>query len=60
MSKEYNVDSIETENKTEGCSTCKKGLNNTAKWAIALSVYMLITSVYGTVQLFKYLMSLFQ
>lgn len=60
MSKEYNVDAIETENKTEGCNTCKKGLNNNAIWTIALSIYMLITSIYGTIQLFKSLISFFQ
>ena len=60
MSKEYNVDAIETENKTEGCNTCKKGLNNNAKWTIILSIYMLITSIYGTIQLFKSLISFFQ
>lgn len=60
MSKEYNVDAIETENKTEGCNTCKKGLNNNAIWTISLSIYMLITSIYGTIQLFKSLISFFQ
>jgi hypothetical protein len=60
MSKEYNVEAIETKNETKGCSSCKRGLNNTAIWTMVLSVYMLVTSIYGTIKLFKSLISLFQ
>jgi hypothetical protein len=59
MSKEYNVDAIETETPKEECSSCKKGLNATAKWTIVLSIYMLFASIYGTIEFFKYLSSLF-
>lgn len=57
MSKEYNVDPIET--KEEKCETCNKGLNISQKWLIAFSIYMLVSSIYGTIELIKSLISLF-
>jgi len=38
---------------SRGCKKCNKGLSNTNWFMIALSIYLLITSVYGTIQLFK-------
>jgi hypothetical protein len=43
-----------------GCNTCKKGLNNTQRWLIVFSIYLLITSIYGNVALIKDIISLFK
>lgn len=57
MSKEYKVEAIDVQNGE--CQSCKKGLKVSQYWVILLSFYMLITSIYGTVVLFKKLISLF-
>lgn len=57
MSKEYTVEPIEE--KSEECQTCKKGYSNVQKGMLLLSIYILISSIYGTVQLFKLFSSLF-
>ena len=58
MSKEYNVNSIEI-NEKEDCKTCSKGLNTGQKFMILLSFYMLGTSIYGTVKLIQLLINSF-
>jgi hypothetical protein len=52
---------METKKATEvtGCNTCKKGLSETQKWVLALSMYMFITSIYGTIVLIKNIVDLF-
>jgi len=52
---------METKKTTQvdGCNTCKKGLSNTQKSMVALGFYILLTSIYGTVHLFKLLYNLF-
>jgi hypothetical protein len=52
---------METKKATEvtGCNTCKKGLSETQKWVVALSMYMFITSIYGTIVLIKNIVDLF-
>jgi len=52
---------METKKATEvtGCNTCKKGLSETQKWVVALSVYMFLTSIYGTIVLIKNIVDLF-
>lgn len=44
---------------TKKCNTCKKGLKPT-HWAMMLfSVYILIASVYGTIEIVKFIINLF-
>lgn len=46
--------------KTEECQSCKnKGLNRNQWYLVLLSFYMLGTTVYGTIELIKYIISLF-
>ena len=45
--------------KVTGCKTCKKGLSDTQKWVLALSIYMFMTSIYGTIVLIKNVIDLF-
>lgn len=42
-----------------GCQTCKKGLNKTQISLMVLGFYILGTSVYGTINLVKSILSLF-
>ena len=42
-----------------GCTTCKKGLNKTQISLVVLGVYILMTSIYGSIELFKSLYNLF-
>jgi hypothetical protein len=58
MSKEYNVNSIEI-NEKKDCKACSKGLNIGQKFIILFSFYMLGTSIYGTVKLIQLLINLF-
>ena len=58
MSKEYNVKSIELNDKEE-CKTCARGLNVNQKFIVLFSFYMLSTSLYGTIELVKLLVNLF-
>ena len=58
MSKEYNVKSIEVNDK-KGCKTCATGLNIGQKFVVLFSFYMLGTSIYGTVKLIQHLINLF-
>jgi|TARA_B110000305_G_C19051745_1_gene452996 hypothetical protein len=58
MSKEYNVKSIELNDKEE-CKTCARGLNVNQKFIVGFSIYMLGTSIYGTIELVKLLVNLF-
>jgi len=49
-----------TKDKKSGCKSCKKkGISNTDWLMIILSSYILFSSVYGTIKLFKQLMLLF-
>jgi len=45
--------------KVTGCKTCKKGLSNAQKSMVVLGFYILITSIYGTIDLIKYIISFF-
>ena len=45
--------------KVTGCKSCKDPLSKTQKGILYLSVYMFGTSIYGTIMLVKYLISLF-
>jgi len=48
---------METQEK-KSCNTCKnKGLSGTQWGMVVFSFYLLFTSVYGTIQLFKLLFS---
>ena len=47
------------EEEKKDCKSCKKGFDSTQKTAVAISIYLLITSVYGNVKLFQYIASLF-
>ncbi len=58
MSKEYNVNSIEL-NEKEDCKTCTRGLNVGQKFVVLFSFYMLATSIYGTVKLIQLLINSF-
>jgi len=41
------------------CSVCKKGVSSSQIWITILAVYMLIAAVYGTIEIFKNIISLF-
>jgi|LakMenEpi03Aug12_release.lakeMendotaPanAssembly.Ray.scaffolds.fasta_scaffold707133_2 hypothetical protein len=62
---EYNINEDEVQDvKTEatkvtGCKTCKKRLSNTQLFLIFVSVYILLSSIFGTVVMLKYLVDLF-
>ena len=43
-----------------GGKQCQKGLSTTQKGLVALSIYILGTSVFGTIELIKYLIELFK
>jgi hypothetical protein len=49
----------EAPTKVTGCKSCKDPLSKTQKGILFLSIYMFGTSIYGTVMLVKYLVSLF-
>ena len=42
-----------------GCQACKKGLSGTQKGMIVFSVYILMAAVVGSIEIVKYLFSLF-
>ena len=42
-----------------GCNTCKKCLSKVQSWMVVFSIYMLLTSIYGTVVLFQKILELF-
>ena len=52
---------MEKEKATEvtGCQTCKKGLSGTQKGIIVLGFYILLSSLVGTIEIVKYVYSLF-
>lgn len=62
---EYNINEDEVQDvKTEatkvtGCKTCKQRLSNTQLFLIFVSVYILLSSIFGTVVMLKYLVDLF-
>ena len=43
----------ETSTQVTGCRTCKKGMSNPQKWILLLSIYILGSSIYGTVKLIE-------
>lgn len=45
--------------KVTGCNTCKKGLSSTQYAMLILGSYVLLSSVYGTIQIIKLLSGLF-
>jgi hypothetical protein len=53
---------METKKATEvkKCNTCKKGLSNTQKSTVFIGVYIIATSIYGTVSLINQLISIFK
>ena len=52
---------MEKEKATEvtGCQTCKKGLSGTQKGMMVFGFYMILASVIGTIEIVKYVYSLF-
>lgn len=51
------------ENQDPGCKTCKQTSNKanlTSFWFAFLGIYLLFTSVYGTIEIFKSIINLFQ
>jgi hypothetical protein len=42
-----------------GCKQCQKGLSKVQSWMVVFSIYMLLTSIYGTVVLFQKILELF-
>ena len=52
---------MEKEKATEvtGCQTCKKVLSGTQKGMMVFGFYILLASVVGTIEIFKYVYSLF-
>jgi hypothetical protein len=42
----------------KGCKQCQKGLSTTQKGLVVLSMYILGTSIFGTIELIKYLAEL--
>jgi|TARA_R110000782_G_scaffold32622_4_gene79453 hypothetical protein len=58
MSKEYQVNSTEISEKKD-CKSCTNGLNMGQKFIVGFSIYMLGTSIYGTIELVKLLVNLF-
>lgn len=53
---------METKKATEvkKCNTCKKGLSNTQKGSLFMGIYIIATSIYGTVSLINHLISIFK
>jgi hypothetical protein len=43
----------------EDCQSCKKGLSVSQKYMIVISIYILISGMYGTYKLAELLISLF-
>ena len=51
---------MEKQKATEvGCQACKKGLSGSQKGIIFFSFYLLFAAIIGTIEIFKYLVSLF-
>jgi hypothetical protein len=48
------------ENQEKECSTCQQNLNSMQKGMVVLSVYILITSIYGNIQLYHVLKEFIQ
>ena len=48
----------ETATQVTGCKTCGKGLTMSQKGLVVLSMYILGSSIYGTIQLIKLLFGL--
>lgn len=46
--------------KEKGCKTCKKKSTSSPKWIVLIAVYLLISSVYGTIELIRNIFSMFQ
>jgi hypothetical protein len=46
--------------KVTGCNTCKKGLSNTQKSTLFIGMYIIATSIYGTVSLINHLIGVFK
>ena len=44
----------------EKCKTCKKGLNNTQKGAFMIGLYIIATSIYGSIVLINHLINIFK
>lgn len=58
---EQNSENVENTENTVGCRTCKNsGINSTQKWIVALSIYIFLTSIFGTYVLIKSLVDYIQ
>jgi len=58
---EQNSENSENTENTVGCRTCKNsGINSTQKWIVALSIYIFLTSIFGTYVLIKSLFDYIQ
>lgn len=44
----------------EGCSQCKQNLNGMQSGMVIVSVYILITAIYGNVKLFELISTFFK
>lgn len=42
-----------------GCKQCNKGFSNTQKGLVVLGTYIFLSSIYGTIEIIKFIMSLF-
>ena len=52
---------MEKQKATEvGCQACKKSFTSTQKGLIILSIYVLLSSIYGTIELIKNLIEIFK
>lgn len=43
----------------QGCTQCKENLNGLQKGMVGLSIYILITAIYGNIKLFQLITTLF-
>jgi hypothetical protein len=43
----------------KNCKQCEKGMSSTQKWLIVVSIYVMISAIYGTIEIVKNLYSLF-
>jgi len=58
MPKEYNVNAVEI-NENKECKSCARGLNVGQKFIVLFSMFILGTSIYGTVKLVDLIINLF-
>jgi hypothetical protein len=47
------------EEKKEECKTCNKGLNISQKYMVGISIYILLSGIYGTYKMIESIINLF-